>query len=251
MPLSSPLPSRDALRRLDRRVVPSGMTTAEWEALGAEVTERAFFSATNLLAGPLEELLGDLRDLVNPRTEMREGQPVTVGPDRATVRLRMKENLRKYGYAPEEDKAGTIQDLSSDARINLVIDHNVTEANAYGHHLQALDEDFADAFPAQELVRFEDRKERRNWHEVWRAHGGTIYPGAGLDGREGRLIARKDDPIWSAISRFGHPWPPFDFGSGVGLRDVTREEAVALGVIGQAARIATVRRAFNDQRLAA
>ena len=45
------------------------------------------------------------------------------------------------------------------------------------------------------------------------------------------MIALKTDPIWTKISRFGHPWPPFDFNSGMGVRDVSRADAIRLGVI--------------------
>ena len=45
------------------------------------------------------------------------------------------------------------------------------------------------------------------------------------------MIALKGDPIWAAISRFGTPWPPFDFGSGMGVEDIDWEEAVELGVL--------------------
>ena len=48
-----------------------------------------------------------------------------------------------------------------------------------------------------------------------------------------RLIARKDDEIWTRISRFGTPWPPFDFRSGMGVRDIRRDEAERLGVLKQ------------------
>jgi hypothetical protein len=58
----------------------------------------------------------------------------------------------------------------------------------------------------------------------WAEAGGTLQAG-------GRMIALKSDPIWSEISRFGHPWPPFDFGSGMGVRGVSREEAVRLGLL--------------------
>lgn len=257
--LSSPIPFTAALRRLDRRVVPSGMTAADWSALGSEVVERSLFSATNIYDSVLEKLKSGVEDLLNPRTEYRpdpetgELKPFTAGKDPATIRAELKQELRKVGYRPGEDERDTIRDLASDARLNLVIDFNTTEAAAYGHHLQALDLELAEAFPCQELVRFEDRNEKRNWWEIWRAHGGVIYPGAGQmgDGREGRMIARKDDPIWAAISAFGRPWAPFAFGSGVGLRDVSREESLALGVIDSGTQITLVRRAFNDNLPAA
>ena len=45
------------------------------------------------------------------------------------------------------------------------------------------------------------------------------------------MVALKDDPVWTAISRFGHPYPPFDFGSGMGVEDVSFEDALALGLV--------------------
>ncbi|MGN1360349.1 MAG: hypothetical protein ACI4X9_07875 [Kiritimatiellia bacterium] len=45
------------------------------------------------------------------------------------------------------------------------------------------------------------------------------------------MIALKGDPVWTRISAFGNPWPPFDFNSGMGIEDITRQEAIRLGVI--------------------
>ncbi|MBQ9343900.1 MAG: hypothetical protein IJT88_01635 [Kiritimatiellae bacterium] len=45
------------------------------------------------------------------------------------------------------------------------------------------------------------------------------------------MIALKDDPIWAAISRFGTPWSPFDFGNGMDVQDVDWNEAAELGVL--------------------
>jgi hypothetical protein len=42
-------------------------------------------------------------------------------------------------------------------------------------------------------------------------------------GRE-EFIAPKGDPIWTAISRFGLPYAPFDFNSGMILRPVRRDK---------------------------
>lgn len=53
--------------------------------------------------------------------------------------------------------------------------------------------------------------------------GGTVI------GR--RMVALKNSPVWMAISRFGRPYPPFDFGSGMGLIDIERDEAEALGLL--------------------
>ena len=78
------------------------------------------------------------------------------------------------------------------------------------------------AFPAQELIRVCDSKTPRNWTERWNSAGGKTCGG--------RMVALKDDPIWTRISRFGIPWPPFDFGSGMCIRDIDYDEAVKLGL---------------------
>lgn len=78
------------------------------------------------------------------------------------------------------------------------------------------------AFPAQELIRICDSKTPRDWTDRWNLAGGKTFGG--------RMVALKDDPIWTRISRFGIPWPPFDFGSGMGIRDIDYDEAVKLGL---------------------
>ena len=97
----------------------------------------------------------------------------------------------------------------------------------YGQHLQANDEAVLDGFPCLELFRLDDHgnppDKNRNWPRIWREHGGETYGG--------RMIARKDDAIWTNISRFGNPYPPFDYNSGMWTREITRGEAVRLGII--------------------
>lgn len=38
-------------------------------------------------------------------------------------------------------------------------------------------------------------------------------------------------PVATDLSRFGRPYPPFDYGSGMGVEDIDREEAVELGLL--------------------
>ena len=101
------------------------------------------------------------------------------------------------------------------------------------------DRDVLDAFPAQELIRVESRRMPRDWQARWIAAGGELSTG-------GRMDALKTDPIWTDISVFGVPWPPFDWGSGMGLRDVSRKEAVMHGLIEATERIEPSDAAFND-----
>lgn len=61
-----------------------------------------------------------------------------------------------------------------------------------------------------------------DWPQRWRAAGGKFY--------EGRMIACVDDPIWSKISDFGVPYPPFDQSDVWGIDCIARSECKRLGV---------------------
>jgi hypothetical protein len=102
------------------------------------------------------------------------------------------------------------------------------------------------AYPAWELVRVYSRvvprgtpqSESPGWYERWAEAGASVQWVGAIDGP---LMARKDSPIWLALGEGvgGHedaldnPYPPFAFGSGMGWREVPREEAIAEGLIKQ------------------
>ena len=60
------------------------------------------------------------------------------------------------------------------------------------------------------------------------------------------MIALKTDALWAKISRFGTPWPPFDFNSGMGIADIGRSEAEKLGLLTPETRLAPSTGAFTD-----
>jgi hypothetical protein len=89
-----------------------------------------------------------------------------------------------------------------------------------------MDPDLLDLWPAQELIRVMARKvPRSTWRQRWQEAGGEFF--------DGRMVALKTSPIWANLSVFGLPYPPFDYGSGMGLRDVSREDAIALGLLSE------------------
>jgi hypothetical protein len=244
--LTTPVSFREAVRQLDqRRLMPTRLKSADLERINQEILRASFFSAQTALKDLLARYKHDLQTLIEPRQVRRADRVtaenpegwVTEGATDADIRLGVKQLLDRTGYQPAEGKAGTIEDLSSDQRIDLVIRTNAEMAQNHGYWVQGQDPDLLDAFPCLELYRAEDRKEKRGWIERWRAAGGKVFPGrapglplqAGF--AEGRMVARKDDPVWRGISRFGNPYPPFDFNSGVDTREVGRTEAVELGVI--------------------
>lgn len=199
-----------------RRLVTQGdLSSADWQQFSTAVKNRAFFSSRVESAKFLDEARTVIADLLaNAKND--DGAYAS----RAEAVSRIMQAARQCGIT---QGGATLRDPGSEARANVIIDTNAGMAagyvkakvsNTYGARL---------AFPAQELVRIESRLKPRNWQTKWQGQGGRLY--------HGRMIALKDDPIWIKISRFGNPYPPFDFNSGMGLEDVSYDEAVSLGVI--------------------
>lgn len=222
--------------------MPTSLDSAAIRRLGTQWTQRSFFSAQTLLQDLLEGYKSDVEQMLSGMRSDGPGGPGT-GPQLnvAKAREQAKELLQQLGYEPGADVRGTLQDLSSDARINLVLNTNKQMAQGEGWWLQGQDAAVLDEWPAQELFRAVDRKVERNWLARWKTAGEatgdpigtgwTVTPG-------GKLVALKNHEIWSRIGDsalfsdgLGNPFPPFAFNSGMDVRDVTRDEAEALGLI--------------------
>jgi hypothetical protein len=209
MIFDTPLPFSEALAaRAVRVLLPTELRTKDLAALEPALRQRALFSAgvTNAdFLGRTDSLLGDLLDgKIN----------------RADARQALKEQLGSLGADVDE---ADLTDLRSDARLNLILDTNLQQAQGYGQFVQGSQPDVLDQWPAQELVRVIDSLEPRDWAARWAAAGGQFFGG--------RMIALKSDPVWSAISRFGTPYPPFDFNSGMDVQDIDRAECEEIGLL--------------------
>lgn len=241
MIFAEPIPFKEAIEgRSVKVILPTSMSSKELERVAAELRERAVFSAKVENAGFLEKMDRLIQRIVSPETV--DGRAAEPGEymDQATARLELKQYLQSIGYQPDADKRGTLQDLSSDERLNLIVRTNSQMAQGYGSWQQGQDASVLDEWPAQELFRAEAREKERDWAGRWADAGGQFYDG-------GRMIALKNDPIWIKISRFGLPYAPFDFNSGMDLRDIDRDEATELGVIDPGAAAPDPQsRKFND-----
>jgi hypothetical protein len=221
-----PLPFREAVEsRTVRQLLPTDFRTRLLREIPAELRERAMVSAgvTNM------EFLQEASDAID---RMQDGKS-----DRATQRAGLKQLLTRLEYKPVQGEEGTLTDLSSDRRLNLILDTNLQMAQGYGNWAQGQQPQILDQWPAQELIRVRDSEQPRNWAERWREAGGTFYGE--------RMIAKKNDPIWVRISAFDLPYPPFDFNSGMDVQDIDRDEAIDLGVITAAEEIRPQSRDFN------
>lgn len=99
-------------------------------------------------------------------------------------------------------------------------------AIACGYHpwKNRIDPDILESRPAIELIAVTDGADLSYWKDSWGVAGGRLY------GAERRMIAPVRSEIWVTISRFGLPWPPFDFDDGLALRSVRWREAEELGI---------------------
>lgn len=234
MIFKTPIPFEEALQsRQVKALLPTTLSSGELMEIAPDLRERSMFSARTVNAEHLQRISDKIDTILNPVSE--DGR--TVGLDWATARLELKQGLRSDGYLPDPDQFGTLKDLSSDVRLNTIIKTNVEMAQGYGQFAQGQDEAVLDQWPAQELFRAEGRKVPRDWESIWREHGGESFGG--------RMIALKDDPIWTEISAFGLPYPPFDFGSGMWVRDIDRTEAESLGLLNADQRVEPQSRGFN------
>jgi hypothetical protein len=226
MNLTTPMPFRQALdARAVKQILPTDFRTQLLATIPTELRERAMFSAGVTNAEFLQRAHEGIGELAAGTT------------DRATKRLGLKQLLQSLGYQPVEGEEGTLTDLSSDARLNLILDTNLRQAQGYGNWMEGQQPEILDQWPAQELIRFRDAKAPRDWPARWAAAGGEFFGD--------RMIALKNDPIWEKISAFGTPYPPFDFNSGMDVADVDRDTAMAAGLIDRDTQIAPQSRDFN------
>ena len=269
MNLTEPTPFREAMRRnAVRRVMPTGLGSAELQRLNADVLRSSFFSARTMYEDLLTRYQRGIDALLSPRRVTRIdpelGVEVSVneGLSEAELRTEIKLMLDRLGYAPDEEIAGTIQDLRSDGRINLVIKTNMQIAQGYGAWRQGMDEGAIDAFPAFELVRVQDAHEPRDWRVRWDAAGRAVSDWDALRCRanHGRMAARKDSPIWQALGdgaggfesdALHNPYPPFAFNSGMDVDDVSLTEAIELGLIQPGQRVTPQVQGFAEGMVAA
>ncbi len=200
-----------------RKASPSSMASADWERVEPAIREKCFFSARVNDA----ELLGKMRDLLGQAVDVSKRNPNQALMSQDKFISEMKSYMKERGYA----MGGTgLTDITSRRRLALIYQMNYDEAREYAKYVRGQDSDALYMYPAQEFLRVEDRNvPRTDWQSRWRAAGGKIFGG--------RMVALKSDPVWTNLSRFGRPYPPFDFGSGMGVEDVDRDDAIDMGLL--------------------
>ncbi len=196
-----------------KRVLPSELTTKQYQELSAYTLERGFVMACVTNAKTLDKnkalAAAILRGDISPAAA--------------------RESLRRYyeesNYQPPAGAAGTIKDLRTVRRMKATLDTNVAMAQGWKRK-----EDLRGniAKPALELYRAQQAREPRDWESAWAKAYAEV---GGKGAAKSRMVALHDSPIWVALSEFNRPHPPFDWGSKMGIRPVSLAEAVKLGLI--------------------
>lgn len=228
----------DALANLRRRaVMGTEFDSRGLQQLAASLRLQSFYSARTLNEDLLKQYKAELEKIL------------AGGQNDAYARQKIEQILKEMGYAPAPGEEGTITDLSSNARINLVLQTNRELAQGEAWWMQGQEQAILDAFPAQELFRAFARMKPRDWlYYRWPlaglasgrriGDGWTVTP-------TGRMVALKNHPIWNWIGStelfpdaLDVIWPPFAFNSGMRVEDVARADAEAMGILKSGERIA-------------
>lgn len=200
---------------LAKALATTGLSSAEIDLVRAGFKDRAFISARIESIRTLQTMQQNVADWLG--SVKREDGALTT---RASAISAIMASAKREGIATG---TGTVADPGSVARAKVVVDTNADLARGYVSHVQQSSTGARLAFPAQELIRVEERQAKRAWTSKWTSNGGKLY---GI-----RMIALKEDPVWTKISRFGVPYPPFDYGSGMGVEEVDYDTCIELGVI--------------------
>ena len=205
-----------------RKTVASAWNTADWAQAPAEIVSRSFFSA-GVESG---RFLAEARSGITAALDVSRDQYGRL-PDREKFVADLRGVALRLGLGTP-DKPNDLKNLAGARRLGIIWDMNVNSANGRARRAAGLSQGALFAAPAQELVRGRNARVPRDWTARWAEAGAQVdWEGA----LRTRFVARKTSPIWLELSRFGTPWAPFDFGSGMILRNISRDQAVALGLL--------------------
>lgn len=194
--------------------LPTELRTAELSQLPLAIRQRAFFMAA------VSE--GEILQIFRETTHEALSGDLSI----QEARRMLREKLDATGYVSPPGKEGGLEDLRSVRRQNVVLETNLSMARNFAS--EQTQSAASRAFPAKSLVRLQERKEKRNWIKRWKDAFDQLTPeeqqGVSLE----PPVAMLGHRIWSLISRFGAPYAPFDFNSGMGTKAVGRTAAKGL-----------------------
>ncbi len=230
MPLPDPDTLFDAARVSGgRTVMPTDLDTAGLRALGAGVLARSVFVARGTNAIFASELKRVIDELVSGK--LSEGQARTALYE---VLDALGYDAEKGGFPGEEVPPalkGTLQDLRSFRRMDLIIRTQRDLMQGAGSLWRAMQPDSLAEFPALELIRMGEVRVPRDLPARWAIAGGKPAASGYAPNAHERLgeatglIALVGDPVFGELGSYdnfsdalGVDHPPFFFNSGISWR---------------------------------
>jgi hypothetical protein len=212
-----------ALRKAsDRTPIASILGSAEWQNVPVALRERAFFSARVENARFLNAAQSFLNDFLQQTRETLPGGATALKADGRSrfiagmQKIAIEEGMGPIGKIADRD----VRDIRSNARLGLIFDTNTRSAYHYGNWKSGLSDPILNAFPAQRFVRYPGAKIKRPLHEA----------------NEGVVRLKSDLNFWLEMNKreiggFEVPWGPWGFNSWMDVRDVSKRDAINLGLM--------------------
>lgn len=124
--------------------------------------------------------------------------------DSHAARRHLRERLKAIGYVPPEGQENTWQDLSCGERMVPTLDTISRLAWGRSNLMSQLDDAL---FLGCKMVLRGNEPSEAWWRKRWEAAADRVnWSGVA---RNGEMIALAFSPIWSELSDFGLPYPPF------------------------------------------
>lgn len=238
-------PLADAIAKIAAKTpIASKLRTVEWARVPLALRERGQFSAGVESIRVMGEVQKKILARVSHARELLEnGKEAYVS--RESFILDMRQIAIDEGL--DTGAGNVLTNIGAPKRLGLIYDMQNQQAAGYARWKVDNDKDALAILPAWRLGQSTADKPRGDdfWWGRWREAGIAVgWAGAS----QSEMVALKTSPIWMKLSRFGSPWPPFDFGSTRELDDVWRDEAEALGLVTPEDTIEpTAERDFNEE----
>jgi hypothetical protein len=219
-------PIENAVRKIEQKApVVSALRTRELARVPLDLRDRGQFSAgvesIRVMANIQAKLLasiGQKRELLANRKEAYVSRDSFIRD--------MQLIAREEGL--DTGKGNVLTNIAGERRLGLIYDMQTQSARGYARWKLDNDADALAVMPAWRLTDSTARNPRGDWAQRWARAGSAVgWSGASRTA----FVALKTSPIWAKLSRFGTPWPPFDYGSTRDLEDVWRDEAEQLGLV--------------------
>lgn len=224
--------------------MPTSLSTADLRDLGADVLARSVFTARGINA----IFTSKIAEVVN---EIAAGNLSD-----SQARAALYQLLQDIGYTPEGGFPdvpegtvppairGSLQDLSSFRRLDLIIRTQRAMHEGAGQLWRAMQPESLASFPAFELIRVSPVEDSRDWPGRWVIAGfdapdpkyGNAHK---IVGEPTGMIGLVGDPRWGELGSYenfpdalGVDHSPFAFNSAMGMQLVTMERCIREGIQG-------------------